>query len=175
MSKHHPEEGPRQSARYPFIAEHRGGPLTKKHHRLLMKWALECAGHVLSLAGNNIDHRLTEALTLAEEWENCRIAAGVCMKASQEAHAAARETDDPVRKAIARSVGQAAATAHMADHSLGGAFYALRAVKLAHADVQREKEWQYQKLAGFPDPIAKIVHTLWQQKDLDKKIESNRK
>lgn len=170
MRNNHAEERPRQSARYPFIAVHRGGPLTKKHHRLLMKWARECAEHILPLAGNDIDHRLTEALRIAEEWENSRIAAGACMKASLEAHAAARETDDPVRKAIARSVGQAAATAHMADHSLGAAFYALRAVKLAHADVQSEKEWQAKKLAGLPDGIAGIVHTLWQQKELDKKI-----
>jgi hypothetical protein len=71
-----------------------------------MKWARECTERVLFLAGNDIDHRLREALRIAKAWENNRIPAGPAMKASLQSHAAARETDDPGRKAIARSAGQ---------------------------------------------------------------------
>ncbi|MGY4539511.1 hypothetical protein ACVW0P_003945 [Mucilaginibacter sp. UYNi724] len=30
-----------QSKRYPFIAEHRGGPLTKDNHQKLIMWAIK--------------------------------------------------------------------------------------------------------------------------------------
>jgi len=30
-----------------FIAEHRDGPLKKEQHRLLIKWACDCAENVL--------------------------------------------------------------------------------------------------------------------------------
>ena len=51
-----------------FVAEHRGGPLTKTQHRQLIKWACTCAEHVLPLLGKNIDQRLKDALMVAEKW-----------------------------------------------------------------------------------------------------------
>ena len=44
-----------------FIAEHRGGLLTKKHHRQLMIWACICTEHVLTLLGGTLDERLKNA------------------------------------------------------------------------------------------------------------------
>ena len=73
------------------------------------------------------------------------------------AHAAARDATGTAREA-ARSVGHAVATAHMADHQLGVAFYALRAVDLAKpADpvaIERERQWQIDRL---PDDIKTLV------------------
>jgi hypothetical protein len=158
------------SKRYPFIAEHRGGPLTKDNHRKLIRWARKCSGHVLPLAEGEIDKRLSEALQTAKEWENNNVSTGEAMKASLRAHAVARETDNPILKCIARSVGQTVATAHMADHALGGAFYALKAVKLANVKIEKEKEWQNKKLAELPKEIIKIVQAMWKKKELDKKI-----
>jgi hypothetical protein len=40
--------------------------------------------------------------------------------------------------AVARSVGHAVATAHIADHSLGAAWYALKAVKSAGKSIGEE-------------------------------------
>ncbi len=51
-----------------FVAVHRGGPLSKEHHRLLMAWAHDCAEHVLSLLEHDIDQRLTDALKIANAW-----------------------------------------------------------------------------------------------------------
>ena len=62
------------------------------------------------------------------------------MKASLGAHAVARESFNPISIAVARSIGQAIATAHMADHSLGAAFYALKAVKHASKSTDEERE-----------------------------------
>jgi len=160
----------KQSNRYPFITEHRGGPLTKDSHRKLMQWAIACAEHVLYLIDNEIDERLIYALHIAEGWENGNVPTGRAMKASLAAHAVARETTDPMLKAIARSIGQTVATAHMADHSLGGAFYALKAVKYANQDVEKERDWQLKKLSELPSGVVEIVQAMWERKGLDKRI-----
>jgi hypothetical protein len=158
------------SKRYPFMAEHRGGPLTKENHRKLIKWAEECAEHVLCISDKEIDIRLTYALAIAKEWEKGNATTGAAMKASLGAHAVARESKDPVSKAIARSIGQAVATAHMADHAPGGAFYALKAVKLANKDIEKERNWQTEKLNEFPSEIIEAIQTLWKNKEFDRRI-----
>ena len=102
-----------------FIAEHRGGPLKKERHYRVMTWACDCAEHVVHLFGEKTDERLIHALHVAKEWAGGNASVGDAMKASAAAHAVARESSDPTAIAVARSVGQAVATAHMADHSLG--------------------------------------------------------
>ena len=47
---------------------------------------------------------------------------------------------------MARSVGHPVATAHMADHSLGTASYALKAVKNAGKSIDTERKWQDEQL-----------------------------
>lgn len=158
------------SKRYPFIAEHRGGPLTNENHRKLMKWAIECSEHVLFLIDKEIDGKLLYALDVAKQWENNTVSTGVAMKASLGAHAVAKQTENPVYKAVARSVGQTVATAHMADHSLGGAFYALKAIKFAKKNIEVERNWQTKKLAELPPEIIEIVQSMWMQKELDRRI-----
>lgn len=73
------------------------------------------------------------------------------------AHDAAREAKGAAAE-VARSAGHAVATAHMADHELGGAFYALRAISKAYPDdvnkLTEEREWQRQALT--PD-IRELV------------------
>ena len=142
-----------------FVAEHRGGPLTKEHHQKLMRWARTCAEHVLSLFSQNTDERIVHALYIAEEWENNNVPTGEAMKASVKAHAAAREATNPIDTAIARSVGHAVATAHMADHSLGAALYGLKAVKLAGESIDEERKWQISQLQTLPPEIVDLVLT----------------
>jgi hypothetical protein len=139
-----------------FIAEHRGGPLKKEQHYLLIKWACDCAENVLPLSGEITDERLTHALHVAKEWKRGKASVGGAMKASVDAHAAARESLNPVSIAVARSVGQAVATAHMADHSLGAAWYALKAVKNAGKSMDEERRWQDEQL---PPEIKDLVLT----------------
>lgn len=146
-----------------FVAEHRGGPLQKEHHRQLMQWACDCAMHVMPLTGEHTDQRLVYALEVAREWQEGKASVGEARRASVEAHAAAREATDPVAVAIARSVGQAVATAHMADHSLGAAWYALKAVKSAGKPEGVEREWQDAKL---PVEIRNLVLTARQMKKI---------
>lgn len=137
-----------------FKAEHRGGLLNKDHHRLLMIWACSCAEHVLPLLNEAPDERLTKALLIAKQWANGNTNVGEAMKASVAAHAVARKSSNPISIAVARSVGQAVATAHMADHSLGAAIYALTAVRNAGKSIDAERKWQNEQL---PSEIIEIV------------------
>ncbi len=62
------------------------------------------------------------------------------MKASLAAHAAARDATDPLAAWAARAAGQAVATAHAADHSLGALYYALKLCRHRDRDVAAELE-----------------------------------
>lgn len=153
-----------------FIAEHRGGLLTKENHHKLIRWAIECSEHVLSLINENIDMRLLYALHIAKEWENENVKTGEAMKASSTAHKVARESSDPVSIAVARSVGHAVATAHMADHSPGGALYALKAVNIAGKSIDDELSWQTRQLHQLPSEIEELMLTTLMKKAKTLKI-----
>ena len=129
-----------------FIVKHRGGPLEKEQHCQLITWACACAEHVLPLFGEKPDERLENALLIAKAWAQGKASTGDAMKASLAAHTVARESSNPTSIAVARSVGQAVATAHMADHSLGAAWYALKAVKSAGTSTDAERQWQDEQL-----------------------------
>jgi hypothetical protein len=139
-----------------FIAEHRGGLLKKEQHIQLIEWACKCSEHVLHLFGETSDERLKKAILIAKEWANGNATVGDAMKASVGAHTAARESANPTSTAVARSVGHAVATAHMADHSLGAALYALKAIKNADKSIDTERKWQNLQL---PFEIKDIVQT----------------
>jgi hypothetical protein len=150
-----------------FIAVHCGGLLTKEQHRILIKWARKCSEHVLPILGNNIDKRLISALDIAQEWTEDRATVSDARKVSVDAHAVARQSLDPVAKAIARSIGHAVATAHMADHSIGAALYAQKAVKYLGKSVEAERKWQIEQLS--PE-IKEIVLNLIEEKENHFKI-----
>ncbi|MFX0173639.1 MAG: putative immunity protein [Candidatus Hodarchaeota archaeon] len=140
-----------------FIAEHRGGSLKKEQHYQLIKWACDCTEHVLYLFGEKIDDRLNNALNVAKERIQGKASVGDARDASLGAIAVARESSNPTAIAVARSVGHAVATAHMADHSLVTAMYALKAVKNAGKSTIKESSWQNEQL---PSEIKELVLTV---------------
>jgi len=139
-----------------FIAEHRGGPLKKEQHYQLIKWACDCAVHVLHLFSEKIDDRLKNAIKVTKKWKQGNASVGDARKASLGAIAVAHESSNLTAIAVARSVGHAVATAHMADHSLGAAWYALKAVKNAGKSIDAERKWQDEQL---PYEIKELVLT----------------
>ena len=146
-----------------FVAEHRGGLLTKDHHHQLIRWARGCSEHVLSLIDQNIDKRLIKALHIAKEWEKEIVTVGEARAASLGAIAVANESSNPIITAVARSIGHAVATAHMADHSIGAAEYALKAVKLLGKSFEEERKWQDAQLT---QDISELILTARQKKKL---------
>ncbi len=145
-----------------FVAVHRGGLLDLRRHRLLASWAAHCAEHVLALftAKYPEDDRPRRAIETARAWSRGEATVGEARQAAFAAHAAARSVSDPVTREVARAAGHAVATAHMADHELGAAAYAIKAVRLASSESEamaageRERRWQRRKL---PAAIRELV------------------
>lgn len=85
-------------------------------------------------------------MEIARAWARGEVSTGTAMKASVAAHAAARSATDPLAVAAARSAGQAVATAHCADHSMGALLYALKIRNLCGQAVERELSRQVARL-----------------------------
>jgi hypothetical protein len=137
-----------------YIAEHRGGPLNKEQHRQLILWSCQCVEHVLTLMAGVVNGRLQNALRVARAWAEGNATVGEARKASEDMLALARELTDPNAITIVRAAGHAAAAAHMADHALSGALYALKAVKQAGLSVEAERKWQNEQLPAEIIPLV---------------------
>jgi len=128
-----------------FVAIHRGGDLDVATHRLLVGWAADCAEHVLHLFNevHPIDARPSHAIAIAREWAIGNATVTQARQAAFGAHAAARESSNPAATGVARSAGHAVATAHMADHEIAAAGYAIRAVmkSVSKTDAIRSPNW----------------------------------
>lgn len=156
-----------------FVAIHRGGLLEPSQHRLLAGWAAECAEHVLPLftAQYPKDDRPQRAIETVRAWIREQASVNDAREAAYAAHAAARSARNPAAREVARAAGHAVATAHMADHELGAAAYAIKAVRLAASRTdsvsagELECQWQRQQLA---EPIRDLV--LSDQKRRNKKF-----
>lgn len=139
-----------------FIAVHRGGPLAEDIHQLLATWAATCADHVLPYfeAVAPGDDRPRKAIETGRAWGRGEIPVGVAQKASVAAHAAARSLREPAAVAAARAAGQAVATAHFAEHSIGALIYALKAAAIFDGTKEAEFQWQ---VSHLPPPIRHLV------------------
>jgi len=145
-----------------FVSAHRGGLLDVASHRLIASWAADCAEHVLPLftARYPEDDRPRRAIETARAWSRGEASVGAAREAAFAAHAAARSASDGAAREVARAAGHAGATAHMADHELGAAAYAIRAVRLASPEAdamaagERERRWQREHL---PPAIRELV------------------
>jgi len=144
-----------------LVTVRRGGTLEDADHRLLAVWAATCAEHVLRFFEqvHPDDERPRRAIVLARAWARGEITMTQARTAAFAAHAAAREASGAAKEA-ARAAGHAVAVAHMADHELGAAAYAIRAVRAAADQEERddaglmECRWQRdQLLPGIRDLV----------------------
>ena len=144
-----------------LVTVRRGGTLEDADHRLLAVWAAACAEHVLHFFEQACpgDDRPRRAVQQACAWARGGITMTQARTAAFAAHRAAREASGAAKEA-ARAAGHAVAVAHMADHELGAAAYAIRAVRAAadpngRDDMGRaECGWQRAQLpAGIRDLV----------------------
>ncbi len=144
-----------------FVTVRRGGTLDDDTHRLLAVWSADCAARVLQRFESERpgDARARTAIDQAYAWARGEITMTQAREAAHAAHDAARDASGVAREA-ARAAGHAVATAHMADHELGAAAFAIRAVRAA-ADADSRDEagraecrWQCSHL---PDAIRELV------------------
>ncbi|CAN5197750.1 hypothetical protein BH09PAT2_BH09PAT2_09300 [soil metagenome] len=144
-----------------FITIRRGGTLSDANHRLLALWAATCAEHVLHFFKKTQpdDERPRQAIELARAWARGEITMSEARTAAGYSNAAARNLISAARYA-AYAAGQAAAVGHVAAHELGAAAYAIKAIRAAFPETEREQagrqecEWQRDQL---PVEIKKLV------------------
>ncbi|WP_434967088.1 putative immunity protein [Janibacter indicus] len=144
-----------------MITVRRGGTLTDDHHQLLARWAADCAEHVLPLFEDVApeDHRPREAIEAARAWARGEMPMMSARALGGHAMGAARPLTGAARFA-AYAAGQAACVGHVAEHDLGAAAYAIKAV-VADAPPGGGEEtrlaecsWQRQRL---PDAVRDLV------------------
>lgn len=123
----------------------------------MASWAADCAERVLPLfeQANPADDQPRKAIEACRAWVRTGVFKMADIRgASLAAHAAARQAKDDGNHAAcfaARAAGQAVATAHVAQHAFGGAYYALKAIAAAdpaqaRTAVANEHDWQAQHI-----------------------------
>ena len=126
-------------------------------------WAADCAEHVVQYfeAAHPEDDRPRRAIEACRAWSRTGVFRMADVRRdSLAAHAAAR--DAAARSAAhfaARAAGQAVATAHVASHSIGAAWYGAKAADAAAA--LDEREWQYGRL---PEHLRGYIQRLSHEK-----------
>jgi hypothetical protein len=144
-----------------FVTIRRGGTLDDETHRLLAIWSADCAARVLELFERDHpgDGRPRTAVDQAYAWARGEITMTQAREAAYAAHDAARAATGAAREA-ARAAGHAVATAHMADHELGGAAYAIRAIRAVAAPDDRDEAGQSEcrwQRSNLPGAIRELV------------------
>ncbi len=144
-----------------LVTIRRGGTLTDADHHLLALWAAACAEHVLDLfeAARPEDPRPRRAVEHARAWARGGVTMTESRAAGGHAMGAARDLRGAARHA-AYAAGQAAAVAHVPEHDLGAAAYAVKAVRAAvpaeEADDAGRRECRWQR-AQLPDAVRELV------------------
>jgi hypothetical protein len=144
-----------------MITLRRGRTLSDSDHHLLALWAARCAEHVLHLfeAERPDDPRPRRAIEAARSWVSGQKPMMQTRAAGGEAMGTARDLTGAPRFA-AYAAGQAAVVAHVAEHDLGAAAYAIKAAMAAaprgeeEAARRAEAEWQR---AQLPETIRELV------------------
>ena len=136
-----------------LVTVRRGGTLTDGDHRLLALWAAGCAEHVLHLveAERPEDTRARVAVESVRAWARGELGMMASRAAGGHAMGAARDLVGAARHA-AYAAGQAACVPHVAEHDLGAAAYAIKAVRATVSGDdgitlgRRELAWQRDRL-----------------------------
>ncbi|GAA4527426.1 hypothetical protein GCM10023160_23660 [Brachybacterium paraconglomeratum] len=140
-----------------MVTIRRGGTLRDEDHQLLALWAADCAEHVLELfeAECAKNSRPRQAISAARAWARGELPMMGARALGGHAMGAARPLRGAARCA-AYAAGQAACVGHVAEHDLGAAAYALKAVRAARGDaaLRAERDWQRDQL---PAEIRELV------------------
>lgn len=142
-----------------LVTIRRGGSLTDEDHQLLALWAATCAEHVLPLFERACpdDAHPRAAVEATRSWARAELSMMEARALGGHAMGAARPLAGAPRFA-AYAAGQAACVGHVAEHDLGAAAYAIKAVRSAHPEdrraVEAERTWQRDQL---PAPVRDLV------------------
>lgn len=142
-----------------MVTTRRGGTLTDEDHQLLALWAATCAERVLPLFEHERpdDRRPREAIEAARRWARGEVPMMQARAVGGHAMGAARPLTGAARFA-AYAAGQAACVGHVAEHDLGAAAYAIKAIRAAEPHdpgaARAERDWQRDQL---PPQVRQLV------------------
>lgn len=144
-----------------LVTIRRGGTLADSDHHLLALWAASCAEHVLDRfeSVQPEDLRPRRAIEHARAWVRGEVKMMAARAAGGHAMGAARPLRGAPRHA-AYAAGQAACVAHVAEHDLGAAAYAIKAARAGAPEEEGERvgrlecQWQRDQL---PERIRQLV------------------
>jgi hypothetical protein len=142
-----------------FITIQRGGLLTQLDHKSLMRWALICTEHTIAQLSYVCTAVQAEALHIAYAWIDDTASVYEAMQASRAVHAEAKMEQDIEKQLVIRCIGHAVATAHMADHCLGPAWYGRKLIRLVGGSLEQEYQWQLKELEALPTHLHQLVKT----------------
>ena len=144
-----------------LITIRHGGTLTDSDHRLLALWAASCAEHVLHLfeSVQPSDPRPRHAIEQIRAWTRREITMSQARGGGRPCHGRGKGVARS-RPHAAFAAGQAAVVAHVAEHDLGAAAYAIKAARAAvpagEADGAGRHECRSQR-EQLPDAIRDLV------------------
>ncbi len=144
-----------------LITIRRGGTLTDSDHHLLALWAAICAEHVLALFEGAVpdDPRPRQAIQAARSWVRGELPMMRARALGGHAMGAARPLRGSSRFA-AYAAGQAACVAHVPEHDLGAAAYAIKAAQAVapapESERARRLECAWQR-AQLPPRVRELV------------------
>lgn len=133
--------------------------ICKQKHRTLVLWALDFMKDAIDELQDVYpnEQRFQECYDLCYMWAQGKVKMPLAKRAILNAHAVAKEIDNPVHIALCHAIGQAGGTVHVETHALGFVFYELTAIVLKNenweeAVTQRIHEYE-EKLQYYQDHI----------------------
>lgn len=104
--------------------------IRQQTHLTMSIWALENCTQPLSLLSQRWpeETRPRQAVALSWQWARGEVKMPMARPAILAAHQAAKQTSDPVCRALCHAVGQACGAVHVETHAIGLAFYELTAL-----------------------------------------------
>lgn len=117
-------------------------------------WAYECSLKYVELFEElRDDVRVRQARDASYDWAKGKIKMPLARHLILAAHAAAKESGNPVAEAAARATAHAASAVHSERHAIGLAYYGLTALALLYGkdseEVSKEKQRLFETACDF--------------------------
>jgi len=99
-------------------------------HRTLVLWALDCAEVPLNRLAEHCpaENRPRQALYASRAWARGELKMPAAKRAILDAHASAKDMENPADAALCHAIGHAGATVHVETHAIGLPMYELTAI-----------------------------------------------
>lgn len=126
---------------------------SRTDQKLIAKWAIELAKHVLLIA--NIDYHtipeIIDGFTVNQDWQNNNAQIHDVRQAGFKIHKLARAyNNDEIIKTALRVLGHAVASGHMKEHAIVASDYSIKFINIISCnDLEKsteERNWQLKKL-----------------------------